>query len=224
MVLKDQAGNPLATGYVSGTGWRPRKLPAGKQVSVGIVQANPAGVAVDGLDDVFIAESGTGNVYKEEFDPTPLCRVQLRKNHRCHGTHPPHRGGCGWCGECLYRHFQRGHKEAPAHGTYVQSRIFTDLTNIVAIAVDAGGNLYLTSSSFGNVHKETLQTDGTYTETAIGYAITSPRGVGVDGKGDIFILDDKRNVLYTGDAAGERQLSAEFVAPGYRAGTKPDGR
>jgi streptogramin lyase len=198
VVLKDQAGNPLATGYVSGTGVAPQiSYPPGKQVSVGSVQANPSGVAVDGLGDVFIAESGTGNVYKETLTQSRYAEYTYFQTTVATELNHPTGVALDGAGNLYVATSSVVFKEAPAYGAYVQSRIFTDLTGIVAIAVDAGGNLYLTSSSFGNVHKETLQTDGTYKETAIGYAITSPRGVGVDGKGDIFILDDKRNVLYT---------------------------
>jgi streptogramin lyase len=198
VVLKDQAGNPLATGYVSGTGVAPQiSYPPGKQVSVGSVQANPSGVAVDGLGDVFIAESGTGNVYKETLTQSGYAEYSYAKTTIATELNHPIGVALDGAGNVYIATSSVVYKEALTDAAYVQSQIFTDLTNIVGIAVDAGGNLYLTSSSFGNVHKEALQTDGTYNETAIGYAITSPSGVGVDGKGDIFILDDKRNVLYT---------------------------
>jgi sugar lactone lactonase YvrE len=194
VVLKDPSGNPLATGYISGTGVAPQlSYPPGKQVSVGSFQANPSGVAVDGLGDVFIAESTTGNVYMETLTSGHTYVKTTIATGLSHSTGVAVDGA----GNVYIATSSVVYKEAPAHGAYVQSQIFTDLSNIVGIAVDGGGNLYLTSSSFGNVHKETLQTNGTYTETAIGYAITSPSGVGVDGKGDIFILDDKRNVMYT---------------------------
>jgi streptogramin lyase len=198
VVLKDQAGNPLATGYVSGTGVAPQiSYPPGTQVSVGSVQANPSGVAADEFGDVFIAESGSGNVYKETLTQPGYAQYTYFKTTVATELNHPTGVAVDGAGNVYIATSSVVLKEAPANGAYVQSQIVTDLTGIVAIAVDTGGNLYLTSSSFGNVHKETLQTDGTYTETAIGYAITSPRGVAVDGKGDIFILDDKRNVLYT---------------------------
>jgi streptogramin lyase len=198
VVLKDPSANSLATGYVSGTGVAPEiSYPPGKHVSVGSFQANPSGVAVDALGDVFVAESGTGNVYKETLTQPGYGEYTYFKTTVATGLSHPTGVALDGAGNVYIATSGVVYKEAPAHGAYVQSQISTDLTNIVGIAVDAGGNLYLTASGFGNVHKETLQTDGTYTETAIGYSITSPSGVGVDGKGDIFILDDKRNVMYT---------------------------
>jgi DNA-binding beta-propeller fold protein YncE len=62
--------------------------------------------------------------------------------------------------------------------------------------VDSGGNLYFTSAVSGDVHKESLQPDGSYVASAIGFGISGPAGVAVDGAGDVFIADPAQGKVY----------------------------
>jgi sugar lactone lactonase YvrE len=197
-VLQDASGNALATAYIYGTGVAPQiTFPPGKQVSVSSGLKNPSGVAVDALGNVFFAESGTGNVYKETVSLTAYARYSYSRTTIASGLQQPTGLALDGAGNIYVATPSLVYKEALSHGSYVQSKIVTDLTDLVGIAVDRSGNLYLTSSVVGNVHKETLQTNGSYTETAIGYGIVSPTGVAVDGSGEIFILSTKNGDLYT---------------------------
>ena len=69
-VLQDTSGNPLATGYMQGTGIGPRVnfLPGTQSTlgSLGFFQ--PVGVAVDGSGNVYVADRGTRSV-KETLAP-----------------------------------------------------------------------------------------------------------------------------------------------------------
>ena len=190
------------------THWRPpistgpewRRRSASRQESRWSVSSglkNPSGVVVDALNNVFFAESGTGNVYKETVSLTGYGKYAYSRTTLAGGLKQPAGLALDGAGNLYVATPSLVYKETPSRGTYVQSEIVTDLTGLTGIAVDRSGNLYLTSSVVGDVHKETLQTNGSYAETAIGYGIVSPSGVAVDGSGDIFILNTKNDDLFT---------------------------
>jgi large repetitive protein len=188
-LLQDASGNPLAAAYVAGTGIAPQiSFPPGVQAPVSTGLINPSGVAVDALGNVFVAESSSGKVYKKTASG-PGATVAS-------GLSRPTALAVDGAGNVYVIASGALYKETPAHGAYVQTQISTDLTNLVGVAVDRGGNLYLTSSTVGDVHKETWQANGAYLESSIGYGISSPIGVGVDGRGDVFLLNAKDGNLY----------------------------
>jgi streptogramin lyase len=196
-VLKDPSGNTLATAYVSGTGVAPQiSFPSGPLVPIGTRLVSPSGVAVDALGNVFFAENGTGNLYKETVSLLAFAKYSYSGKVIAGGLNHPTAVALDGAGNVYVVTSSIVYKEELSHGGYVQSQIVTDLTNLVGIAVDRSGNLYLTSSVSGDVHKETLQTNGSYTETAVGFGIVSPTGVAVDGGGDIFVLNAKNDNLY----------------------------
>ncbi len=194
--LQDASGYALATTYLDGTGVAPQiSFPPGKEVSVSSGLNKPYGVVVDALGNVFVAENGTGNVYKETVSQSAYAEYNYLRTTVASGLKQPTGLALDGAGNLYVVTPSLVYKEAPVHGGYVQSRIFTGLTDMVGIAVDRGGNLYLTSSVAGNVHKETLQINGSYTESAIGYGIMSPAAVAVDGSGDLFVLNMKNDDL-----------------------------
>jgi streptogramin lyase len=205
-VLEGPSGNVLATAYVSGIGVGSQiSFPPGKQVSIASGLQNPAGVAVDAAGNAFVAESSTGNVYREGASRTLVAS----------GLSEPSAVALDGAGNVYVIASGAVYKEAPSHGGYVQTQIATDLTSLAGVAVDRGGNLYLTSLVAGNVHKETLQTNGSYVESGIGFGITSPRGVAVDGSGNVFMLSAGEVFIETLQPNG-RYVQSTF-SPGVAA-------
>jgi streptogramin lyase len=192
VVLGDAAsGNTIATAYAVGTGVGPQvSFPPGRQVSNASGLADPSGVVVDGIGDVFVAETGNGNVYEQTATAGVFPRTIAS------GLSHPTGLALDGAGNVYVTTSSGVYKETRTRAAFMQSLIVTDVPDLLGIAVDHGGNLYLTSSGLGDVHKETLQPDGTYTETSLGYGIASPQGVSVDGSGNIFILNTKDNHLY----------------------------
>jgi sugar lactone lactonase YvrE len=192
VVLRNAAGAPIATAYVSGTGLTGQIIfPPGHPLSVATGLVDPAGVAVDPRGVLFLAESGAGNVYKVSWYSGTYSKTTIAG-----GLNHPTGVALDGAGNVYVAASNAVYKETLSSGGYVQSQIVTDLTDLVGIAVDRSGNLYLTSSAAGDVHKETLQASGSYTETAVGSGISSPRGVAVDGNGDIFVVNGTGNHLY----------------------------
>lgn len=66
------------------------------------------------------------------------------------------------------------------------------LNNPEGIAVDAGGNIYISDTSNNRVLKETLS-GGSYSESEIGSGLSSPVGIAVDGGGNVYIADSGNN-------------------------------
>jgi len=88
------------------------------------------------------------------------------------------------------------YEETPAGGGWVQSAPVSVAGELAGVAVDGSGNLYVTSAVSGDVHKETLQIDGTYIESGLGYGISHPAGVAVDGQGNVYVADPQQGEVY----------------------------
>ena len=90
-----------------------------------------------GWGDVFFAESGTGNVYKETVSQSRYAKYAYFRPPLPR-TQPTHRGG-SWMGRGIFyvATSELVYKEAPSYGTYVQSRDRHGSHRIDAIAVDA---------------------------------------------------------------------------------------
>jgi sugar lactone lactonase YvrE len=211
----------VATGYVFGTGVGPQiTFPPGTLVSVSGKLENPSGMrddfsglAVDALGDVFFAESSGGWIEEAQQGPSynsPSFPDFFTIGHFDHPSGVALDAGGNFyitTGSAVY-------KASPADRGYASNPIITDLPDLVAIALDRSANLYLTSSASGDVHKETLQTTGSYIETSIGYGISSPKGVAVDGSGNIFILSGKSNDLYIETLQADRSYLQTTFALG----------
>jgi sugar lactone lactonase YvrE len=209
--LQDSTGNPLAGGYLYGTGVGPQAtFPPGSQVGLdigGLVR--PLGVAVDGSGNLFFAAEGSGTVYKE----TRSTNSDLRTVVAAGLDHPTAVAVDG--GGNLYVATAAGlYQQTQLAGRYAQKLLFSNLTKLAGVAVDGSGNLYLTSSASGDVHKETLTTNGGYTESTVGFGITSAGGVAVDGKGDIFVTDPLQGKAYQETLNADGSYRQTVVAGG----------
>jgi streptogramin lyase len=194
VVLADASGNTIATGYDYGAGVSPlAAYPPGYLVSVATNLVDPTSLAADAAGDVFVAETSTGNVWKETESYS--IGYTYTQSAVASGLSNPTGVALDGAGNVYVVTLGSIYKEAPVNGSYVQSQVFTNLTGLVAIAADASGNLYFTSSS-GAVHEDILQANGTFQEGAIGTGIASPAGIAVDGSGNVFIVDTKSNNLY----------------------------
>ena len=110
-------------------------------------------------------------------------------------------------------------------GSYVQTRLFPSAWSYPkypgSIAVDGSGNLYIADEAMdsssgttpGVVYKETLKTDGSYTQTAIGSGWNSPSAIAVDGEGNVYVADGGSNAVYKETPSGT----------GYTQSTVADG-
>jgi sugar lactone lactonase YvrE len=208
--LRDGFGHILASAYVYGTGLGAQAnfLP-GRGVALVNGLASPLGIAVDGVGNLFAAESETGTVYKESLSGSTFVRTTIAT-----GLNHPAGLALDGMGNVYVAAADGAYKESLANGAYSQTEIVTDLTDLEGIAVDGSGNVYLTSSLSGDVHKAALQPDGSYTESGIGYGITHPSGVAVDGSGNIYVTDSKAGDVYKETLEADGTYAQTTIATG----------
>jgi sugar lactone lactonase YvrE len=213
-IVRDVAGNPLASAYVYGTGAAAQMsfLPA-RQVLIDHGLADPLGVAVDAQGSVFLAESGSGTVYKEMRSGNSYQRTAVAR-----GLSDPTAVAIDGKGNLYVAATNTIYKETLTAGSYLQSAIITGVAEPADIALDGSGNLYITSAASGDVHKETLEPNGGYSESGIGYGITHPGGLAVDGHGNVFVTDPQQGEVYKETLAAngsylQSTLGAGVVSP-----------
>jgi sugar lactone lactonase YvrE len=192
VVLQDAAQNELAFGYVFGTGIGALAafLPATRSV-VKSGLAGPSGIAVDALGNIIFAEAGNGALYKgtRHGESWTLTEIASGLNH-------PSAVAIDGRGNLFVAGANTVYQERPVAAHYLQSEPVAIPGELKGIAVDGGGNLYVTSAVSGDVHKESLQPDGSYAASAVGFGIPGPAGVAVDGAGNVFIADPRQGEVY----------------------------
>ena len=192
VVLQDSSGNALASGYVYGNGVGPEMTfsPATPYpVSSGL--ADPGGLVVDATGNIFFAESGRGLVYKGARSGNSYALTEVAS-----GLNHPTAVALDGNGNLYVAATNTVFKETPVAGGWVQSAPVAVTGELTGVAVDGSGNLYVTSSVSGDVHKETLQIDGSYVESGIGYGISHPAGLAVDGQGNVYVADPQQGRVY----------------------------
>jgi hypothetical protein len=217
VVLRNSNGNPIATGYVQGTGVGPQVsfLP-GAQLTVDSF-VNPWGAAVDGNGNLYVADNGNlsnlpSGVYKETLSGGRYVKSAIGSGFlTANGVAVDGAGnvyvadqgllGAGAAYEGpggVYLETLQG------DGSYVQTSIGSGWELPSYVAVDGSGNVYVTDDlgwdGHGIVIKLTLS-NGAYTQTMLGGSYDMPFGVAVDGSGNVYFAD------YAGGAVYELALS-----------------
>lgn len=146
-------------------------LPSGQyaDITVGSGFGSPAGIAVDGSGNVYIADYGFYTVYRAA-------------DHSITTYIPPN----------VYK------ETLEPDGSYTQSTIGSNWNSPSGVAVDGSGNVYITETGIpvhgGDtispvVYKETLQSDGSYTQSTIGSGWSGPIAIATDGHGSVYVAD-----------------------------------
>lgn len=193
VVLTDNSGNVIGTGYLEGAGTGPQTsfLP-GTVTSFSLLgQFNnspyPQGVAVDATGTLYFADPHNAVVVKETWGDFNRATV---------GSGMTEPSGVALDGAGNVYVADRGnhavYKETLSNGSYIQTVIGYGLSSPMGVAVDGLGNVYI--ADFGNgvtsgaVYMETFS-NGSYTQNKIAGTLISPQSVAVDGNGNIFVAD-----------------------------------
>lgn len=190
VVLTDNNGNEIGTGYLEGTGVGAQTsfLP-GVLTSVSTSLGYPEGVAVDGNANLYVADATNAAVYKETYANGTYTQSSVGN-----GFSEPYGVAVDSAGN-IYVVDSGNHavyKETLVNGSYTQTEIGYGFVAPMGVAVDGEGNVYV--ADFGNggssgvVYLETLS-NGSYTQSTIAATFVSPQSVAVDGNGNVFVAD-----------------------------------
>lgn len=231
-VLQNTSGDPIAVGYVSGTGIGPEVnyLPAVQSTIVNEPAVLiPYGVAVDTARNIYIADADNGAVYKDTFaagtytlstivsgivspftvavDGAGIVYIPVQSD----GTSDP---------EILV--------ETPVGGAYVQSVLtVTGLgPDPYGIAVDGKGDIFITDPSNylengilgASVIFELSPTGylGGYTQSTVTSTLDDPAGIAADISGNLFVADNYDRKVYkeaVGSGGYTQSTVASFESP-----------
>jgi sugar lactone lactonase YvrE len=216
VLLEDGSGNVLAAAYVYGTGTGPELnfLPGLETSAVTAANgiANPQGLALDGLGNLYTADYTNHAVYRTT--PGGVTTKILDLSAVGVGGTPESLAvdGAGnlYIGDSNNNQVLQAR---PSEGVYVlnPSPVATGLNSSGGVAVDQSGNVYIADTGNNRILRETLQTNGSYVQAAIilastvilGTPLNTPFDVAVDGAGNVYISDTLNDRVIMESPGGE---------------------
>lgn len=221
-VLKDVSGNPIATGYLNGTGVAPQvSFAPGTETTIPGSNYNgntPTAVAFDGAGNLYVGNysgimKGTLSSGGYSFSPvTSTIMVQ-------YGLAVDGAGNIFVSDDTGDRLV----KETPIASGYVESTI-TSGFGPMGIAADGSGNIYVVDQAGGRILKET-PLNNSYVESVAISGLSDPYGVAVDHVGNLYIVDPGVNAIIkeTLSPTGFVQSTIPVSGPGSLVSIAIDG-
>ena len=146
----------------------------------------PRGVAVDGVGNVYIADSGNNRVLEETFANGVYVQSLIDDN----GLSTPTGvavDGAGNVYICDYGN-NRVLMDTLALGGYIRTTVASDLNKPYGVAVNGTGDVYIADTLSNKVLKAVLS-GGVWQTEPFGSGFTHPYGVAVDGNGNLYVAD-----------------------------------
>lgn len=168
----------------------------------GPVLVSPSGIAIDGAEDLYIADSG--QVIKEALSYAGFNGATILTGGSADTTQiAVDPGGnlyiAGWIpGDVV--------KETLSNGSYVQSIVASGLSSPSAVSVDAAGNVYIADTGNNRVLMES-PSGSTYTQIVLVTGLNNPIGLTLDETGNLYIADSSNNRVLKLDYADPPSLS-----------------
>jgi sugar lactone lactonase YvrE len=226
VALEDDAGNGIATAYLQGTGIGPEVnfLPGAESVVPSSALVYPSAAAVDGVGNVYIADTGNNRILKETPSGAGYSEITITTG----ALASPSGVAVDGSGNLYIADTadNRVLKESLSEGNYTESVVPTSsLSYPVAVAVDGSGNLYIADSGNGRILKEAFSS-GCYTETTVPTSeLLYPSAVAVDGNGTVYVADtyDSRILVETLSAGSYTESTLPTSALSFPFGIAVDG-
>ena len=156
------------------------------QSQIGSGLSFPAGIAVDGLGNVWIADGDNGRVVEEVLNPHTGAYTQLAPFT---GFAQTLAVAVDAAGDVYIGSGGQLLKETPNGSSYTQTVISTAFSYLISLAVDSTGNIYAADGGAGVLYKETLA-NGSYTQSTIASGLGNVNGVVVDASGTVYTVAD----------------------------------
>lgn len=196
VVLKDSAGNLLATGYAQGTGVGPQVSfsPGIESVIPTSGLAGPIGIAVDGSGSVYVADNQNSRLVKLSYSGGTYTQSTIAT-----GLSDPYTVVVDGAGDVYVADTANSRilKLMQIANGYVQSTVDSGFGYPYGVAVDGSGTVYIANdlvNGSGQILRET-PSDGGYVRSVAVNGLASPSDVAVDGIGNLYISDIGNNGL-----------------------------
>jgi hypothetical protein len=154
----------------------------------------PAGVAVDGSGDVFIADTANNRVVVDKPNGSGGYTQSVVDDT---GLHTPEGVAVDGSGDVSTADYDNGRvvvDKPNGSGGYAQSVVSTGLDFPAGVAADASGDVFITDTYHNRVLVEKPNRSSGYTESVVDdTGLSLPYGVAVDASGDVFIADAGNN-------------------------------
>jgi Bacterial Ig-like domain (group 3)/NHL repeat len=160
-----------------------------------------AGVAVDAIGNVYIADTNNNRVLKETVSGSGYTETVIPTG----SLSSPAAVAVDLNGSLYIADTMNNRVllESLTTGSFIESTIGNNLSAPTGVAIDANGNVYVADTGNQRVLKETLS-GGTYSQSVVQTGSpTIPRGVAVGGNGN----------LYLADSSAGRILLEDFIDP-----------
>ena len=181
--IVDNSGNVLATTYIHGIGVGPQiAFGPGVQTTVPASGLNqPFGVAMDGANDLFIADAFNNRVV--EVTPGGVQTTVAS------GLGQPMGVAVDGAGDLFIADTNNNSVVEVTPGG-VETTVVSGLNQPLSVAVDGAGDLFIADT---NNNRVVEVTPGGVQTMVPASGLNSPFGVAVDGAGDVFIADTNNN-------------------------------
>jgi streptogramin lyase len=219
-VLKDAGGNVIATGFLLGTGVGPQVsfLAGAQNITIAQQLGEPAGVALDGSGNVYVADAGNNQVYKETLSGGAYTQSTVASD-----ASGPWGIAVDGAGSVYIADIGNNRilKETPTTSGYAESTFMSSfLYRPSAVAVDPSGSVYVADSANNRVLKTTPVIGSSYEEVAGPFiqsngvgGLSYPTAVAADANGNVYIVDTDNN----------RVLKESFLGGQYTQSILPSG-
>ena len=158
------------------------------QTALGSDIGRIAALAVDGLGNLFVADSAKGQVLEEVFQPATGTYTQTAVFMAMgNGQGPVGAVAVDGSGTLYLASGNRLLQEAPYSNGYIESVVSAGFANLTALMVDGTGDVFAADAGTGQVYKETPGTGGTYTQTTVVDRLGGVNGLGLDAAGTLYI-------------------------------------
>ncbi len=158
------------------------------QSTLGSGIGNVSAMAVDGLGNLFVADSAQQQVVEEIFQPSTGTYTQLPVfTASVNGLGQVGAVAVDGSGTVYLGNGDQLLKEVPYGSGYVQSVVSSSFTQVVALTVDGAGDVFAADAGTGSIYKEIPAAGGTYSQTAVVTGLGNLNGLGLDAAGTLYV-------------------------------------